>query len=194
MAELHGMKRDTTGSQAIADMIRKKSEAGQLITKSEILCRAVDPNLSPSPATDPAEEVGNVLKKLIDENEDLHELAAADGSQRYYSSRFMTAAYARILLQKQGDPRQLIAEIVRQNSAFYPRPVPCDVFERPPFGLTPQEVLNFLEQMAAAAEYHDIQKTVTSASTVFLYSTHHLDPDHAAMLAEWLDVGQSNNP
>jgi hypothetical protein len=29
---------------------------------------------------------------------------------------------------------------------------------------------------------------------VFLYSTRHLDPDHASMLAEWLDVGQYRNP
>jgi len=29
---------------------------------------------------------------------------------------------------------------------------------------------------------------------VFLYSTRHLETDHAAMLAEWLDVGQFENP
>jgi hypothetical protein len=36
--------------------------------------------------------------------------------------------------------------------------------------------------------------TMTSASSVFLYSTLYLEPAHASMLAEWLDVGQFDNP
>ena len=51
-----------------------------------------------------------------------------------------------------------------------------------------------LEAMAAAEGYGDIARTATSASGVYLYSTRHLEPDHAAMLAEWLDVGQFDNP
>ena len=138
--------------------------------------------------------MGNILKKVVDENEDVRELTAQDGSRRYYSSHFMTEAYAIILLQKQGDLLRLIAESVRQNSAIYPRPVPLDIFTRPPFDLTRQEVLNCLERMATEEEYRDIVPTTTSASGVFLYSTLHLEPDHASMLAEWLDVGQFNNP
>jgi hypothetical protein len=106
----------------------------------------------------------------------------------------MTEAYARILLQNQGDRLRLIAEIVRQNSAAYPRPVPLDLFTHPPFDLTPQEVLNGLEGMSVQDEYGDIEPTTTSTSRVFLYSTLHLDPEYASMLAEWFDVGQSNNP
>ena len=48
--------------------------------------------------------------------------------------------------------------------------------------------------MGGEEEYRDIVSTTTSTSRVFLYSTLHLEPDHASMLAEWLDVGQSNNP
>ena len=40
----------------------------------------------------------------------------------------------------------------------------------------------------------DIARTATSASGCYLYSTRHLEPDHAAVLAEWLDVGQFDNP
>ena len=106
----------------------------------------------------------------------------------------MTETYAMILLQKLGDPLRLIAETVRENSAVYPRPVPLDIFTQPPFDLTRQEVLNDLERMAAEDEYRDIVPTTTSASRVFLYSTLHLEPEYASMLAEWLDVGQFNNP
>ena len=175
-------------------MIRQESEAGQLISGSEIFRRVADQHLFALPAADPAEEVGNILRKGVEEGEDIHELAAEDGSRRYYSSHFMTATYARILLQKQGDPLRLIAETVRENSAAYPRPVPLDIFTQPPFDLTRQEVLNHLERMAAEEQYRDILPATTSASSVFLYSTLHLEPDYASMLAEWLDVGRFNNP
>jgi len=187
-------KEGEAAARAIAAMIRQSSEASQLIAESEILRRMADQHLLISQAADPAEEVGDILKKVVDGSEDLHELAAQDGSRRYYSSHFMTETYAMILLQKLGDPLRLIAETVRENSAVYPRPVPLDIFTQPPFDLTRQEVLNDLERMAAEDEYRDIVPTTTSASRVFLYSTLHLEPEYASMLAEWLDVGQFNNP
>jgi hypothetical protein len=187
-------KEGEAAARAIAAMIRQSSEASQLIAESEIHRRVADQHLLTSPAADPAEEVGNILKKVVDGSEDLHELAAQDGSRHYYSSHFMTGAYARILLQKKGDQLRLIAETVRENCALYPRPVPLDIFTQPPFDLARQEILNDLERMAAEEEYRDILPTTTSASRVFLYSTLHLEPEYASMLAEWLDVGQFNNP
>ncbi|MCX5914967.1 MAG: hypothetical protein NTV04_23930 [Deltaproteobacteria bacterium] len=194
MIEANVGKEGEVAPQAFAALIRKASESGQLIPESEIFRRAIEQHLIPSPTADPAEEVGNIIKKLVEESEDLHELAAPDGSRDYYSSEFMTEAYARILSLKRGGPRQLIAEIVRQNSEFYPRPVPIDTFTHPPFNLTSEDVLNELEEMRAEEGYRDIASTTTSSPRVFLYSTLHLEPDHAAMLAEWLDVGQFENP
>jgi len=188
------MKKEKAAAKAIVDMIRQGSEAGQLISESEILRRVADEQLLASPAANRAEEAETILEKVMEENEDLNELAGSDGSRHYYSSQFMTQAYATILLQKQGDPLRLIAEIVRQNSEVYPRPVPLDIFTRPPFDLTRQEVLNNLERMAADEEYRDVVPTTTSASRMFLYSTLYLESEHASMLAEWLDVGQFNNP
>jgi len=48
--------------------------------------------------------------------------------------------------------------------------------------------------MQAEEAYRDIASTTTSSSRVLLYSTLHLETDHAEMLAEWLDVGQFENP
>ena len=199
MKKEHEVERKTVeegeaAGQAIIAMIRQSSEAGQLISESEMLRRVADQQLLTSPAADPAEEFVNILKRVIEGWQDLHELAARDDSRHYYSSQFMTQAYAMMLLQKQGDPLRLIAEIVRQNSEIYPRPVPLDLFTQPPFGLTHREILNDLERMAAEEEYRDIVPTTTSASRVFLYSTLHLEPGHASMLAEWIDIGQFNNP
>ena len=193
MVETKRMKEEEAG-KSMAAMIRQASEAGQLIAEPEILRRVAEQHLLTSPTAEPAEEGGNILKKIVDSSEDVHELVAQDCSRQYYSSQFMTQAYALILLQKQGDPLRLIAEIVRQNSELYPRPVPLDLFTQPPFGLSHQQVLNDLERMAAEEEYRDIVPTTTSGSRVFLYSTLHLEPEHASMLAEWIDVGQPNNP
>ncbi len=194
VVETNVVEEGEAGAQAIAAMIRQRSETNQLISESEIVRRVADQHLSTSTAADPAEEVGNILRKAVAGSEDLHELAAQDGSWHYYSSDFMTEAYATILLRKQGDHLRLLAETVRQNSAVYPRPVPMDIFTEPPFDLTRQEVLNYLERMGAEEEYRDIVTTTTSASRVFLYSTLHLEPEYASMLAEWLDVGQFDNP
>ena len=179
---------------AVADMIRQRSEAGQLISESEILHRLIDQHLLTSQAADPEKEAEGIVREAVHGSEDLHELAGQDGSRHYYSSLLMTESYAGILHQRQSNHLQLIAEIVRQNSAIYPRPVPLDMFTQPPFELNRQEVLNDLERMAAEEEYRDIVQATTSASRVFLYSTLHLDPEYASMLAEWLDVGQFDNP
>jgi hypothetical protein len=192
--ETETAKKGESAPVIMAAMIRQSSEAGQLITESEIIRRAADQHLFTPNEEEWAEEIGNILEKLVDENEDLHELAGQDGSRRYYSSHFMTETYAKILLGKQVNPLRLIAEIVRQNSEFYPRPVPLDTFTQPPFDLSPEEVLNDLEQMRGVGEYGDIVPTATSTARVFLYSTLHLEPDHASMLAEWIDVGQHSNP
>ena len=179
---------------AVAGVIRQSSEAGQLISESEILHRLIDQHLLTSQAADPEKEAESIVREAVHGSEDLHGLASQDGSRHYYSSLLMTESYAGILHQKQSNHLQLIAEIVRQNSAIYPRPVPLDMFTQPPFELNRQEVLNDLERMAAEEEYRDIVQATTSASRVFLYSTLHLDPGYASMLAEWLDVGQFDNP
>ena len=187
-------KAKAAAAQAVAAMIRQSSEAGQLIAESEILCRLAEQHRLPSPGADCAEEAGRIPKEALEGGEDLQKLVAQDGTWRYYSSRFMTEAYAAILIQKEGDPLRFIAETVRENSAAYPRPVPMDLFTQPPFAFTGQEVRSYLERMAAEEEYRDIAATTTSASRIFLYSTIHLEADHASMLAEWIDVGQLENP
>ena len=183
-----------TAERSIALMIRKSSEAGQLISEADILRRATEQCFLNPPVADPTEGVQSILREVVGQSEDLHQLSAGDGARHYYSSQFMTRAYALILLQNQGDPLHLIASIVRENSALYPRPVPLDIFTQPPFAPGREEVLNDLERMAAEEKYQDIMSTKTSASRVFLYSTLHLEPEHASMLAEWLDVGQFENP
>jgi hypothetical protein len=179
---------------AVVGMIRQSSEAGQLISKSEIFRRAIDQRLSISQVVDPENEAERILGEAVEGNQNLKEIANQGGPNHYYSSLSMTEPYARILNQKEIDRLRLIAEIVRQDSAVYLRPVPLDMFTQPPFGFTLQEVLSDLERMVTEDHCRDIVQTTTSASRVFLYSTLHIEPEYASMLAEWLDVGQFDNP
>ena len=192
--ETNTVRERNAAVHAVAALIRQGSEAGQLTSASEIAHRLMDQHRRTSQAADPEKEAERILREAVERNEDLHELINQDDSRHYYSSLFMTEAYAGMLHQKQNNHLQLIAETVRQNSALYPRPVPLDMFTQPPFDLPRQEVLNNIQRMAAEEEYRDIRQTATSVSGVFLYSTLHLDSEYASMLAEWLDVGQFENP
>jgi hypothetical protein len=180
--------------EKIPDVIRKESKAGHLSLRDGILDELAKQNILDPQQQETSELLDILLRKTLEENEDLRKVSDPGGASRYYSSRFMTDSFANLLLQKEGDPLLLLAETVRENSRIYPRPIPLDAFKDPPFHLTEKEILACLQQMAETDAYQDIQRTATSMGTLFLYSTLHLDPSHARMLAEWLDVGQYSNP
>jgi hypothetical protein len=180
--------------QTVADMIHKKSEGGQFISKKEIFQELIGQNILKSDPPEQESEFETILKKTMEGNSDLRELPGRDGLPRYYSSQCMSEPYIRILLRKEEDPLLLIAEMVRENSSLYPRPVPIDIFFDSPFDLTQEEILVCLGKMSGQEEYQDIAQTTTSTGTIFLYSSRHLDSGYASMLAEWSDVGQAENP
>jgi hypothetical protein len=188
-------ERDWEGTrQAAASIIRKRSEAGCLASRQEILQELIGQNLLLAAPEEPDPNLESFLHTTLEENEDLRELLSPRGKRRYFSVQFLSETYARILLRKEGDPLDLIAEVVRDRSAKYLRPTPLDVFQGQPFGLTPEQIQSCLERMKGQAGYRDIAQIRTSVGTVYLFSASYLDPAHASMLAEWLDVGQFNNP
>ena len=178
---------------AITDFIRRRSEAGQLVTAEDLYREFLRMGLL-TEKENPLPELEALLKETVKQNEEVKEILDGKGLSHYYSVQSMAETYARILIQREGDPLLLMAEVIRENSRRYPRPVPLTIFEESPFELTPEQILFCLKKMAGEEDYQDIEQTTTSIGTVFLYSRQHLEPDHAAMLAEWLDVGQSNNP
>jgi hypothetical protein len=176
----------------IAKIIREKSEAGQLMQFEEISNELAERGLLHSEADHQRSHFASILRQVVAENEDIKELFARNRIAHYYSSRSLSEAYAGILVRKKEN--SLVAEIVRENSAIYPRPVPLNIFKEPPFDLSEEEIMDCLEKLGEHAEYQDIAQTTTSIGTIFLYSNQHLDPAYASTLAEWLDVGQVNNP
>jgi hypothetical protein len=180
---------------AVVELIRKESGHGRFVLAKEALSEIRRRGLLDQEKEEgPDVESDTLLQEALERTEDLRQAIGKDGASRYYSSKAMTDAYAGILILKEEDPLHMMAEIVRENSALYPRPIRLDAFTASPFDLTREEVLVCLQRMAGQEEYRDIATTQTSIGTDFLYSTRHLEPDYAAMLAEWYDVGQSKNP
>ncbi|MDI3280820.1 MAG: hypothetical protein QJR13_05570 [Bacillota bacterium] len=179
--------------RALAALIREQSQAGRLCHPEELRAYLAEKGFTGLGAGE-EEERAKLLEEVRQRQEDIRSLPGPDGELRYYSLQYMSESYARLLVRREGDPLLLIAETVRESSALYPRPVPASFFTGPPFELTEEELHACLESMASREEYGDIARTTSSAGTVFLYSTRHLDHGYASFLAEWLDVGQAANP
>ncbi|MBP8980634.1 MAG: hypothetical protein KBG09_05255 [Syntrophobacterales bacterium] len=177
----------------VAEVIRERSAAGDLVSASEILNLMGDECPDMTDGEERATVGPRLLDRLVDHGEDLHRLSGT-GPPYYYSSRHMTRAYARLLLHKREDPLRLLAETVRDLSRDCRRPVPLDIFTGPPFAMTGGTIRIYLEVMSRTDGYDDIAVLSTSLDGVYLYSTTYLDKDHAEMLAEWLEVGQLQNP
>jgi hypothetical protein len=190
-----GMKgQEEAACLAAAAVIRKKSELGQLTLQEEILTELTRQGFLKPGDSDLGCQFEAILKHTIEKNGDLKEIGDIQNIPHYYSSESMAERYANILIRKQGDPLVLMAEMIRENSKIYPRPIPLGVFTEPPFDFAREEVLSHIKKMAEQEEYQDIRLTTTSVGTVFLFSSLYLDPDYATFLAEWIDVGQVNNP
>jgi hypothetical protein len=116
------------------------------------------------------------------------------GAAWYFSEQFMTGAYAWMMLLKGQGPLKMMAEVIREYSRIYPRPVPIALFQCSPFNLSDDEIALCLNEMMGKFPYRDIACFITSIGSVFTYSTDDFEPSYAAMLAEWVDVGQVENP
>jgi hypothetical protein len=175
-------------------LIRDRSENKQLVQFDEIWEKLSKQRFPESEIGDQVTHLEPIMGDVLKENEDLREISGTRRILYYYSARSLSETYAGLLVGKEEDPLQLIAQTVRENSAIYPRPIPLNIFGQPPFDFAERDVLLALEKMDQQEQYRDIVRTITSIGTTFLFSNRHLDPDHASTLAEWLDVGQANNP
>jgi hypothetical protein len=188
------MEKQETINAAIAKIIRERSASGQLVQFEEIMAELTGQGLLESEADDQKSLCLTMISRVVEENGDLRKISGTNEISHYYSSQSLSEAYAGILVRKEGNRLEFIAQIVRENSSIYPRPVPLDIFVESPFDLTRKEVLDCLGKMAEQQEYQDIAQTTTSIGTIFLYSNRCLEPAYGSLLAEWLDVGQANNP
>jgi hypothetical protein len=193
-AKSPGKREEPILSPLVTRLIQTKSEAGQLVSLKDIVqVLGEEPMSLPDREEGSREALKTIIREALQENQDLAEVQGQEGP-RYYSRLYLTDAYAKLLIRKEGDPLLLIAETVREYSKIYPRPISKESFRNSPFELTDEEISICLKKMSKEGQFRDIVETKTSLGNDFLYSTWHLEPDHASMLAEWIDVGQYQNP
>jgi hypothetical protein len=129
------------------------------------------------------EEARALLPGLLAAHPALAVLESRTGRTLHHAPELLSRTYARILDRK-GSPLLLLAEEIRANSRDYPRPVPAELFEGPPFDLTPEDIAQALAAMAASSEYRDISFATTGTGAVYLFSTRHLERGYAVFLAQ----------
>ena len=178
----------------IAEFIRKSSKSGELPALSDLEAEfGARPLPVSEPATEPA-RLTECIQEAVLMNDDLEVILDGTGGARYFSKRFMTGEYARVLLLKSQGPLMMMAGVIREHSRVYPRPVPLSLFMSPPFNLSHDRIRRCLKEMMDKPACRDIAHLTTSIGNIFAYSTDHLDSGYAAMLSEWADVGQAENP
>lgn len=176
---------------ALAEAVREASRAGRLIGGDELLAGLKEHGLF---GTDERQwDMEALMAETLAVHQDLAALESISGKTLYHVPALLSRTYASILDRK-GSPVILIAEEIRKNSAEYPRPLPLEIFEGPPFDLTPEQIEDSLKTMAASPEFQDVTFTTTSTGAVYLFSSRYLERHYAAFLAERADVGLALNP
>ena len=179
-------------SQMMALTIREESKSGRFTPREKLFVMAVESGYISPDVPNPGELLAAYLDKLVFEYNEIAFMTSDNGQPLYYSTQFMTESYAEFILKK-GNPL-FIAEIVRENSQIYPRPVPLDFFLDDPFNFSMKQIGDFMDSTNMTPELQDIRSVTSSTGKVFLYSSRSLDRDHAQALAEWYDLGESSNP
>jgi hypothetical protein len=112
-----------------------------------------------------------------------------------FSTKFMTRRYAEsAALALTGKSSKIIVETVRYESATYPRPTMVETFRQSPYSLSPLQIETAITEIINSTSYPDIAKVTASDGSVFLFSSEHIHPDQAQSLAEWIAIGDSENP
>jgi hypothetical protein len=168
--------------ETLAERVRQESRAGELVRLDEVW-NGTEEEFAAQAGLPSARTVADV--QLIREGT----------SGFLFSNRHMTRAYAESAARAAaGDPQHMIAAAVRFDSATYPRPTPIETFRDRPYLLSPEEVAAAVAFMEADAEFADIRPIQASNGSRYLFSLRHIDLAQAQAMAEWLAIGQFDNP
>ncbi|WP_235669640.1 hypothetical protein [Solidesulfovibrio carbinolicus] len=179
-------------SRAILEIIREAGGEPRLIAVQDILEGLRERGLAEHLETSPPDDPCTALAAIVADLPEIASLASRSGQTLYHDPARLSRSYAR-LLDNQDAPDRLLAEAIRSHSRDYPRPVPVELFEKPPFDLASSDVAAILDAMAVKPQFQDIATIRTSTGTVYLFSSLYLPRAHAAFLAQQ-DATLSMNP
>ncbi|MEE8723037.1 MAG: hypothetical protein SOI38_08705 [Eggerthellaceae bacterium] len=127
---------------------------------------------------------------------DASHITAIEGRYSYYlyDAAQMTESYAHwAFLAGEGDDAATLADVARQESRLYPRPMDIASLMSEPFGMTREHINAVWQDMQESGAYPDIARCEASNGDVYFYSTKYLNDDQAQSLAEWQSVGRAMN-
>jgi len=187
-------------SRLLTDAVRRKSLSGRLASRSALARECPAPPEALEALTGGGNQVPGAQAavelslSLAADSEDIR-LVRRKAELWYFSSRSMTDAYALHLARsEEGDKALLIAETVRDESKIYPRPTDPRCFSDPPFRIGTGELEAALAEIRQRPDTTDICFCTASNGAVYLYSRDFLGERLAESLAEWIEVGQKENP
>ena len=127
---------------------------------------------------------------------DCEHIRVLTGKYTYYlyDDERMTDAYARwCFLAAEDDDEVTFAELVREESRAYPRPMSIRGLENEPFNKTADQIETIWEQVRDSGNYPDLKRATASNGDVYYFSTTYLSESYASSLAEWASVGRRMN-
>jgi hypothetical protein len=174
--------------RAVLVAVRAASREGKLISLAEVRTAALalaaeSPSAPGDGPPDEAKLTDERLVALLEGHPGVAAFAGIGGETLYHAPDLMSRTYARIL-DRRGAPTLLMAEEIRANSRDYPRPVPVELFEEQPFGLSRADIETALAGMAASPDFADISFVETPGGAAFLFSQRFLPRPYAQFLAE----------
>ena len=183
-----------------ADDSPEGKERRRLISRRRMLHSLFNEELSvqdlkSEEAFEPEREVtpeyfNEVYAEALKGSNSIEEFESWDGKRYVHFTPLLSASFARLLSAK-NNPYQQILDTVRESSRLYPRPVGIFSFEFAPFNLDPKVIQGVLDKAAEDPKAKDIRVAVTSAGSVYLYSSDYLEDAYADFLAEEMDQGEA---
>lgn len=182
-----------------ADDSEEEKERRRLISRRRMLSSLFEGSISVSDLKEEPEEETRevnpeyfdfVLNEALKGDNGLGSLESWDKQRYYHFVPLLSSSFARIVSTK-NNPYQQVLDVVRDSSRIYPRPVGVFSFEFAPFNLDPKLIKEILDQIGRDPDAKDIRVALTSAGTVYLYSSKYLEDDYADFLAEEMDQGDA---
>jgi hypothetical protein len=189
-----------------ADILAQNEEYGAVIaekirdnSKRQAKLTSIDSFISPDieNKTEQVEQLRTALEELSADERylDIKPTPVPNKGNYYYSDRYITANYAEILARTEAnDPCMQIAATVRNDSKLYPRPTNVLFFTDPVFGLGPEKLDVYIDELLAKPEYGDIKLVRASNGAGYLYSDLYLTEAMVKADAEWNEVGRWDSP
>lgn len=171
----------------LADYLRGCSANGTVVDRRELLA-------PPYALTEEQLDVLLMQIRAEAQGSDIVELAQQD-TCFYYSDRYMSHNYARILVfTHEQDACATLAQTVRFECETYPRPFKAGMLALPPYGFDDDKIASTLRFLADTEAYQDIHQVEASNGAIYLYSDRYMSVGKAQGLCEWIEVEQYENP